>query len=78
MKGQEYMRKLIFIADGQISNRDNSKYDKYIGFANEIGDERFAVQGDYYTHKDFVEYVKKYNPKELFLILIRRTSLILL
>ena len=63
MKGREYMRKLIFIADGQISNRDNSKYDKYIGFANEIGDERFAVQGDYYTHKDFVEYVKKIQPQ---------------
>ena len=68
------MRKLIFVADGQISNCSNSKYDKYIGFTNEIGDERFAVEGKYYIHEDFAEYIKKQSHKALFLILIRRMS----
>ena len=57
------MRKLIFVADGQISNRSNSKYDKYIGFTNEIGDERFAAEGMYYTHEDFTEYIKEIKPQ---------------
>ncbi len=57
------MRKYIFIADGQISTRRNYKYDKYIGFTNEIGDERFAVEGSYYTHKEFAEYIKVLKPQ---------------
>lgn len=57
------MRKLIFIAEGKISNRSNYKYDKYIGFADEPGDERFAVQGTYYTPEDFAEYIKVVRPK---------------
>ena len=57
------MRKLIFISDGQISNRNNAKYDKYIGFTDEIGDERFAAKGEYYSHGEFAEYVKKITPQ---------------
>ena len=57
------MRKLIFIADGQIANRSNSKYDKYIGFTNEVGDERFAAEGDYYTCEDFAQYIRDIKPQ---------------
>ncbi|MBQ7354493.1 MAG: hypothetical protein IJW62_03135 [Clostridia bacterium] len=57
------MRKLIFIADGQISDRNNSRYDKYISFTNKLGDERFAVKGEYYSREEFAEYVKKIKPQ---------------
>lgn len=57
------MRKLIFIATGQISDRSNSRYDKYISFANEPGDERFTVKGEYYSHEEFTEYIKEIKPR---------------
>ena len=57
------MRKLIFTADGKIADRSNSKYDKYISFTNEAGDERFATQGDYYTCEDFAKYIRGIKPK---------------
>ncbi len=57
------MRKLIFIATGQISDRSNSRYDKYISFTNKLGDERFAVKGEYYSHGEFAEYIKTIKPR---------------
>lgn len=56
------MRKFIFIAGGKFYNQDHSKYDIYIGFTDEIGDERFSAEGEYYTPEEFSKYVKNKKP----------------
>ena len=59
------MRKIIFIAEGRLSNKNQKTNDKFISFTDIEGDERFAGEGEYYNHTEFADLIKKITPDDI-------------
>lgn len=59
------MRKIIFIAEGRLSDKNQKTNDKFISFTDIEGDEKFAGEGEYYNHTEFADLIKKITPDDI-------------